>query len=201
MMIFFLFRFEEEMARQLSTSVSDFVLALSAAFSVYHFYNKLLLYAAIGLLLQGIAASAGVVRFASLRSEMGPVFRTHKFLSWLAAAAGVPLLSYQFCTNYQAVTTSHVLLAFSGIVTLSAQFMNAENKQLFTQASSGLGLLIILILTITYVNVYGIIAGLIYVLTGAIVGSEGTLMGILRVDILHYGLAVGNIFFKLSLCD
>jgi len=187
------------MARQLSTSVSDFVLALSVFYAVFIFYNNAQYFAAVGLLLQGIAASVGVVRFASLRSEMGPVFRTHKFLSWLATAAGVPILSFQFCTNYEAEITSHLLLAFSGLVTLSAQFMNAENKQLFTQASSGLGMLIILILSISYTNINGIIAGLIYVLTGAIIGSEGNILGILRVDILHYGLVAGNVFFMWSL--
>lgn len=187
------------MARQLSTSLSDFVLALSVFYAVWNLYLKSQIFAAIGLTTQGLAASVGVVRFASLRSEMGPIFRTHKFMSWLAAAAGVPMISYQFCVNHDAVTTGHVLIAFSGLVTLSSQFMNAENKQLFTQASSGLGMLIILILSISYTNINGVIAALIYILTGAIIGSEGSIMGILRVDILHYGLVAGNLFFMWAL--
>lgn len=187
------------MARQLSTSVSDAFLALSVVYVVFILFNNGQLFASLGLTLQGIAAVAGVIRFASLRSEMGPVFRTHKFLSWLATAAGVPFLSYQFCSNYEALTTGHALGAFSGMVTLTSQFMNAENKQLFTQASSGLGMLIILILTITYRNINGVIAALIYVLTGAIIGSEGNIKGVLRIDILHYGLMVGNLFFLWAL--
>ncbi|XP_052818904.1 uncharacterized protein LOC128244844 [Mya arenaria] len=183
------------MARQLSTSLSDFVLACIVFYVVFQLFQIQAYYAAVGLFLQGFAATVGVVRFSMLRSEMGPVFRAHKFFSWLATAAGSGLISYQFCLKYDASTTSHLILSFAGMVTLTAQFMNAENKKLFSEASSGLGLLTVFILSVCYSNLYGILAALTYILSGAGIGSEGTLFGILRVDILHYGLVFGNIFF------
>ena len=187
------------MARQLSTSVSDFILACSVLYAVLNMLHHSQFYSATGLGIQGLAASAGVVRFSMLRSEMGPVYRTHKFLSWLAAAAGPGLISYQFCLKYEAMTTGHLVIAFAGLVTLSAQFMTADNKKLFTEASSGLGTLVVLILSGCYFNYFGILAALIYILSGAVIGSEGQLMGILRIDLLHYGLVVGNLSFLWAL--
>lgn len=187
------------MARQISTSVSDFALACSVFYVAFYLFLGNNIYASIGLLIQGAAASAGVVRFAMRRPESTPVFRAHKLLSWLATVAGMGLIAYQFCTNYRAVTMSYIIISFSGMVMLASQFMDAKNKQLFVQASSGLSVLTVLILSFLQVNIYGIVAALTYILTGAIIGSEGVLFGIQRVDILHYGLVAGNFCFLFSL--
>ncbi|XP_045194703.2 uncharacterized protein LOC123550338 [Mercenaria mercenaria] len=187
------------MARQISTSVSDFVLACSVFYVASYLFIGNNRYAATGLLIQGAAASVGVARFAMRRPESTPVFRAHKLLSWLAATAGMGLIAYQYCTNYGALTMSYVIISFSGLVTISSQFMDAKNKQLFVQASSGLALLTVLILSLLQMNIYGISAALTYILSGAIFGSEGVMLGFQRVDLLHYGLVAGNIFFLFSL--
>lgn len=187
------------MARYISTAVSDFFLACSIVFVVYHLYQASVPYAAIGLTVQGVAASVGVVRFSMLRSEMGPVFRTHKFMAWLSTTAGMGLVSYEFCLKYEAVTTGHLVMSFAIIVTMTTQFINAENKKLFVEACSGLGLLTVLILSVCYYNIYGAAAAFIYILSGAVIGSEGKLLGLPRVDLLHYGLILGNVAFMKAL--
>lgn len=187
------------MARQISTSVSDFVLACSVLYITAQLFVANSKYAATGLLIQGAAASVGVARFAMRRPESTPVFRAHKLLSWLASTAGLGLIAYQFCTLYNSLLMSYVIIAFSGLVTLTSQFMDANNKQLFVQASSGLALLTVLVLSVLNLNMYGIAAALTYILTGAAFGSEGVILGVQKLDLLHYGLVAGNIFFLFSL--
>ncbi|XP_060586830.1 uncharacterized protein LOC132742424 [Ruditapes philippinarum] len=187
------------MARQISTSVSDLILACSALYVTLSLFQDGYVFAASGLLIQGTAAGVGVVRFAMRRPESSPVFRAHKLLSWLAATAGMGLIAYQFCTSYQVLLMSYIIISFSGLVTLTSQFMDAKNKQLFVQASSGLALLTVLILSLLEWNVYGISAALTYIISGAVFGSDGVIFGVQRVDLLHYGLVAGNIFFLFSL--
>lgn len=186
------------MARQLSTSISDFVLACSVFYAASHLFLTNSQYAATGLLIQGAAASIGVARFAMRRPESTPVFRAHKLLSWLASTAGLGLIAYQFCVNFGATLMSYVIIAFATAVTLTSQFMDAKNKQLFVQACSGLSLLTVLILSVLSWNIYGMAAALTYILTGALFGSDGAKFGVLNVDILHYGLVIGNILFMWS---
>lgn len=187
------------MARQISTSVSDFVLACSVFYVATRLFYEGCQYAALGLLIQGAAASVGVARFAMRRPESTPVFRAHKLLSWLASTAGLGLVAYQYCSKYDSLLMKYIIIAFSGLVTLTSQFMDANNKQLFVQASSGLALLTVLVFSLIHFNVYGISAALTYILTGAIIGAEGVIFGLQRVDLLHYGLVAGNLFFLYSL--
>ena len=187
------------MVRQLSTSLSDFALAASVLYVVNVWYNAELFHAATGLLIQGLAASVGVIRFAMERPEGTSIFKGHKFLSWLAAAVGMSLISYDFCQKYSSFTMGNVVLAFSAIVLLTAGFQTTESRQLTTQACSGLAILTILIVCLVNSNWTGVLTALIYILAGAIIGSEGELMGFLRVDILHYALVVGNLLFLKSL--
>lgn len=187
------------MVQQLSTSLSDLALAASVFYVVYNWYNIAHLYAATGLLIQGLAASIGVVRFSMERPEGTVIFKGHKFFSWLAAALGMSLISYSFCQRYSSFTVGNVVLAFSALVLLTAGFQSAESRQLTTQACSGLAVLTILLLSLFNSNWYGVLAALIYILSGAIIGSEGQLMGFLRVDILHYALVVGNLLLLRSI--
>lgn len=188
------------MVQQLSTSLSDLALAGSVFYVVFHWYNRACLHAAAGLLIQGLAASVGVVRFAMKRPEGTTVFKAHKFLSWLAAAVGMSLIAYNFCQLYGSFTMGNVVLAFSAIVLLTSALQSKENRQFkTTQACSGLAILTILILCLVNTNWAGVFAALVYILAGAIIGSEGELMGLLRVDILHYVLVAGNFLFLLSL--
>jgi hypothetical protein len=50
-----------------------------------------------------------------------------------------------------------------------------------------------------FFNLYGLLGAAAYVSSGLVIGSEGHINGIPRVDILHYVLVLGNIFFKMAL--
>lgn len=70
------------MARQLTTSASDAVLAFSVLYFIYNVFWANF-FASLGLGIQGAAASFGVVRFAQARIG-GQVYDYHQMTSWLA---------------------------------------------------------------------------------------------------------------------
>lgn len=181
--------------------MSDFVLACSVFYAVSSLFLANKSYIAIGLLIQGAAACMGIVRFAMKRPESTPVFKAHKILSWFASTAGLGLIAYQYCFDLEARINGYIIIAFAGVVTLTSQFMDANNKQLFVQACSGLSLLTVFILSALSWNVFGMAAALTYIFIGALFGKDGTSFGILNVDLLHYGLVMGNIFYKWSFTD
>ena len=72
------------MARQLSTSLSDLCLAVSAFYVAYYWNIHGQSKAAIGIGIQGVAASVGIIRFAMVHPEGTVVYKVHKLFSWLA---------------------------------------------------------------------------------------------------------------------
>jgi hypothetical protein len=48
-------------------------------------------------------------------------------------------------------------------------------------------------------NLLGFSAGVFYVVSGLVGGSDGQIGPLYKVDILHYGLVVGNILFMYAL--
>lgn len=190
---------QEMMPKQISTAVSDFALACAAFYVSFQLFMNYNGYGSIGMFLLASAASAGVLRFSMNHSEAMQIFRIHKFLSWLCAGAGLGILAYQFCVRYNSITNGYIVIAFSGMVTLTSVFQNKENKELFVQASSGLSLLTILLLSFYQENWYGVSAALVYILAGAIIGSDGAFLGVPRVDLLHYALVAGVLLFLRAL--
>ena len=73
---------------QLSTAVSDFVLALSSYYSAFA-VQKSSKYGSAGFLIVGFAASLGVLRFGSvLPRYQTSVHRMHVVFSWLGSIFG-----------------------------------------------------------------------------------------------------------------
>lgn len=182
------------MPRQLSTSLSDLLLAISA----FYVANVLFRYhyrPAVGLIIQGIAASVGVIRFAMERPEGTFIFHSHKFCSWLAAILGVPAIALGFCSVYSSVTLGNKIMIFVAIVACSSFFLPQHIRQVTTQAVSGFAMLTILLLCFMHTNWYGLCAAVVYVVSGLIGGSDGKIGPFWNVDILHYGLIIGNILF------
>lgn len=184
------------MAQQITTAISDFVLVLSILYVVSGIYNKNFT-SSLGFLAQGAAASAGVIRFAM--SSPGQVTTIHKQLSWLATILGVPLISLGFCSLYGETSLRHFLMVITGVVMVGSRFAQAQQQALLVQAASGLAMLCILYLCLMNWNLSGLLAGIVYVTAGLIIGSEGKWNGLLRVDLLHYALVVGNLLFLRAL--
>ena len=187
------------MVQQISTVISDFALACSVFYVVLNLEYHLYPYFIVGLTILGIAASIGVARFGMKHAERTPVFKTHKFFSWLSAAAGMALIAYQFCLKYNSANLGGAILIFSAAATLTWPLQSADNKQLYSQACSGLSLLSITFLSLYAANWNGAAAGVIYMGGGMIFGSDGVFLSFQKVDWLHYVLVIGNLFFLKAL--
>ena len=100
------------MPRQLSTSLSDLILALSAFYVGNEIRNKHLK-PSIGLTIQGIAATVGIIRFAMENPEGSLIFKSHKFFSWLATTFGVPAIALGFCGIYGSAVLANKIIIFA----------------------------------------------------------------------------------------
>lgn len=182
--------------RSLSTAISDLVLALSVYFLIYHRFGTSL-FACLGLAFQGAAATVGVARFAMDRPPTR-VLNTHASLSWLAAAIGMNIVAISYTRPVAPTLMTINFLVFVAMLVMGAH-LTGEQRVLAKQAASGFAMLSILFSCYLTSNWNGIIGATIYVVAGLVVGSEGVMGGMPRVDLLHYLLALGNLFFLWSL--
>lgn len=187
------------MARQLSTSLSDLLLCIAASYVAYEWYKVNRLKASAGISIQATAAFFGIFRFAMTNPEGGIIYRCHKFLSWLAAGAGVPLIAMDFCARYGSAMLANKIAIFLLAVVVMAAFLPQKTKEVATQAASGFSMLVILILSFINQNYFGLAAGITYVTAGLAFGSDGSILGFPNVDWLHYALIVGNFLFLRSI--
>ncbi|XP_061162545.1 uncharacterized protein LOC133171762 [Saccostrea echinata] len=187
------------MARQLSTSFSDLLLCLAASYVALEWYKLNKVKASAGLSIQAIAAFFGIFRFAMAYPEGGIIFKCHKFMSWLAAGAGIPLIAMEFCARYGSALLANKIAIFLLAVVVVAAFLPPKTKEVATQAASGFSMLVILMLSFVNKNYFGLGAGITYVIAGLVFGSDGSLLGFPKVDWLHYALILGNYLFLRSI--
>lgn len=178
---------------QLSTAVSDLALAVTA-FSVSLLTLSSNALFSAGMSLQGLAASAGVLKFG-LSQPASWVVKVHQALAWITTVIGLALMSSGVHLNQGSTRLAQSLLLAASLFTLSVKFMAADTKTLLTKSLSGFSLLSLLFVFVINSDVFGITACALYILSGSAVGSSGYWNGIPRVDILHYGLALGNLSF------
>lgn len=100
------------MARQLSTSFSDLLLCVMAFYVAYEWHRVGRIKAVVGISIQGTAAFLGIFRFAMTKPEGGIIYKCHKFMSWLAAGAGVPLIAMEFCAKYGSAMLANKIAIF-----------------------------------------------------------------------------------------
>ncbi len=206
---------------QLSTSLSDAVLAAACFYLVFIFMGKpqsfdlellyevavrggLAFYTGLAFLLIGTAASFGVLRFACVPLTVGP----HDFFTNLAAFLAAPFLG--LCAfawvrglDEHGLALGASLLAFNYV--LFHWVMNM--KQIYTLVAGGLAMALVLYLGVLHINgdagqvgVLLVCGSLLYVLAGVVVGTNGTYFGLIpRVDVFHYALAVANLAIGLGL--
>ncbi|XP_014789908.1 uncharacterized protein LOC106883426 [Octopus bimaculoides] len=182
--------------RQLSTALSDFFLALSAYFVAVKL-KEVCVIAGLGIFIQGMAASIGVARF-SMEKPYKDIIRAHMLFSLLATFVGIPLLSIGFCIYYHFTMISWILSAVCFFAITFSFFMDSEVKRSISEPIAGLAIIIIIALCLYHENLFGFLACIIYILSGVMIGSEGAWFGILRIDLLHYTLVLGNLAFYKS---
>jgi hypothetical protein len=203
-----------------STCVSDAVLCAASVFSatsIVGFTSPLRTYASVAFSLIGLAAFMGVLRFAHLPYTVRP----HTFLSDLAAFVSTPLLGLCALLSTSSVVA---LLAEPGLdviglqesVLMKACVLSAlaylvlcwfhRLQKLYSLVMGGVGMVSIIYVSAMMINTQGVsyapvlaIAGAaIYILSGIVIGTKGTMAGFQRVDIFHYALAVANLCIAFS---
>ena len=110
------------MARQLSTSISDAILAWSVLYFIYNVF-WVNFFSCLGLGIQGTAAALGVVRFAQ-QHQQGQIYDYHMMASWLARVSCryfyfrnpfVPCIAFiqPAMSEYRPIQAQHIGLPFS----------------------------------------------------------------------------------------
>ncbi|CAH1780569.1 unnamed protein product [Owenia fusiformis] len=185
------------MVKQLSTSLSDGILALSAFHATYTI-GRGNLAASFGFALIGSAATAGVLKF-SQESPTDNLIYIHTTLAWLSSLIGVPALGAAYCQHVELNSLANVHYALGIAAIISWNVLNYKLQNLASTAVGGVALLSIAVICCLKFNPTGIIGAVLYVVAGLVIGIEGTLFGVLRVDWFHYALAVANIALMLGL--
>ena len=182
---------------QISTSISDALLALSAFNACYNVASSSL-NAMCGFFIIGAAATCGIYRFGCSAPSSNTV-QFHQFLSWLASVLGMSLLAAAFHRYYLNIIIANVHAAAALALVLLQQHFAESHVMLITEALSSLAVISILILSILVFNPYAIIGAVLYIVAGLVVGTNGAMYGIPCVDIFHYVLLVGNIALLMGL--
>ena len=120
-------------------------------------------------------------------------------MSFLSAGAGVALVAMEFCGVYGSPLLANKIAIFLLAVIGASAFMPTKMRDVCTQAAGGFSMLTILILSFMNKNYFGLGAGVVYVLSGLLLTSDGILLGLPYVDWLHYGLTVANFLFLRAL--
>lgn len=176
---------------QLSTAISDGVLAAVAFWSAWSVYVTAQRPGATGLALIGLAAFAGMLRF----SVFPGILAVHSFCSGLAGLVGIPLLALSFgAAVFRFPQAAQLPLAGAVLVVL---FLIQRYVLPIPQYGTILGALAALLIIVAGVKslpaapgVMAIAGAAVLIVAGIGVGSKGTLLGFQRVDIYHYLLAI-----------
>lgn len=185
------------MAQQLSTSISDGVLALSAFHACWRLLGSSLC-GVIGFFLVGSAAACGTYRFAQ-KSPSKDSIEVHKYLAWFATVVGMSYLAAAYYRHEDVSVFANVHVALAFALVLLKRYLTEKACGLASEGTSGFALVSVLVFSVFQFNPYGIIGAALYIISGLVVKTEGVLYGIPRVDIFHYLLAVANISLMLGL--
>ncbi|GAB1603173.1 uncharacterized protein LOC115221465 [Argonauta hians] len=183
--------------RQLSTAVSDLFLAASAYFVAISL-KDLNVIAALGIFIQGMAASIGVFRF-SMSKPYNDITRAHTLFSLIATMVGIPLLSVGFCLHYRFSVLSWIISSICFLAVTFSFFMDMPVIRSISEATASLALITIIVLSLYHNNMLALLGCIIFIFSGLVIGVDGSWFGIPRIDLLHYVLIFGNLAFYKSL--
>lgn len=179
------------MERQLSTAVSDAVLAY-VSFHAAHRTMPLYISGMVGFFIIGVAAFVGTVRFG-LRNPRSDLVAFHKYLSWMGSAIAVPYIAAAYHKQEHSHLLANVHLASGfGLVTVQ-KFLSPRVQRLAAEGVSSYAVVSILTLSLITSNYEGALGAVCYITAGLIVGTDGYWLGIPRVDVFHYVIAVATI--------
>jgi hypothetical protein len=185
------------MVAEISTAISDAVLAASAFYAIYLLkgVNSL---SQVGFFTIGMAATIGVFRFG-LEDAHSQLIRAHKTLSWLARVLGMALISVSYCQKSDLQLLYQILLAISIALVVMSQFLAPSLMETFSEIVSSGSVAVMLLVNLFYFNPHGVLGAAGYVIAGLLIGVEGKFHGIPNVDLFHYALFFANIALALGL--
>lgn len=176
---------------QLSTALSDGTLMLAAFAACLWLRARGERYTSTGFLLIGCAAFIGTVRF-SINPELDEL---HGFVSALATCTGLPLIGVQYlatCLRWPGPDGRMITMGAS--VVGFAAFGLAFPVPLYGTLVGALSMIAVIAGAARCVPHHprraaaAIGGALAFVLAGLVIGTEGTLGPMLRVDVFHYVL-------------
>ena len=179
-----------QMPRQISTAFSDLFLALVSYFCVSRTYTSSLS-ATVGFFVIAVAASIGVFKFSSSNPSPALV-EYHTFLSWMSSSLAVPYIAAAYHRQEESVFISTVHLATGFGLVACHKFLSESTKAIATEAISSYAVISVLALSLLKGNHGGFLGAACYIVGGALIGTKGSLLGIPRVDIFHYLIAMAN---------
>lgn len=118
--------------------------------------------------------------------------------SYLAQVVGMPLLGIGFAHNVIPFLVNLNFLFILGTL-LGSRYLDHRTHSMLKEATGGLGLVSIILVSVLTINILGFFGAVVYVAASLALGSEGRFHGMLKVDVLHYSLAFGNLLFHLAL--
>ena len=119
----------------------------------------------------------------------------HKLVSWLCNIVGIPFLAsavvahngHANAGSLLAIESVFFLCIYKLIPTGIKNIGNAILSPISVVAMTG---------SSAYVgNLYGCYTAVMLILSGILIGTEGVLLGVPRVDIFHYGLVIANMLY------
>lgn len=175
---------------QISTAVSDLVLAVATLLCALRVAPSHI-FARIGFGIVGGAASCGVVRYA-FSSPPRNIAYYHDLLTWLSYVVGIPLLASTYLYLHSYSKAGFGVACGAVALVVAWQYLNRDVQKALTKAAAGGSIITILVLSFMHVNMYGLVGAGMYLVSALVIGDRGSINGIPRVDLLHYGLVVAN---------
>ena len=107
---------------------------------------------------------------------------------------GVPLIAASFSIKYRSSNgfQLHIISSIAGTI---LSVILPKLKDACTHFASTLAILSILFQSFAADNITAMAGAILYAVASTIVGTSGSFLGYLRIDIFHYFLVVANIAF------
>lgn len=192
---------------QISTAISDLVLAIFAAWAGLSVQtsakgNVSKKGGAYGLFLIGLGALLGVVFFLG-GNWISPIYRP---IVHIAGVVGVPWIGIAFFHAGFGKIDGKTWNLLSLILLVLAILSYLYPLGLYSTLIGAIALIAVLVVCIQKYKgsnkttaLYGIAGALLFILSGLVIGTVGTIAGLPRVDLFHYGLAAASYCLGYSL--
>ncbi|ELU11798.1 hypothetical protein CAPTEDRAFT_220352 [Capitella teleta] len=184
------------MVQQLTTAVSDAVLALVSMRAAIGLLS-VNFFASIGFGLLAGAASFGVMRFSQSTPNWN-IVNWHKYLSWLTAASGIPLIACGYFRQESITNIANLFLAAAITMVILSRYASGKIVTDGANVMAAVGLGTMLLDGVWRLHLYVSVGAACFITAATVIGTEGFINGFRRVDAFHYLLAISVICFTIG---